>query len=190
MKMLHKVCLTAAACALVMSANAAISYGNPTAGQVYIGAKVGQLDVDKPKKATAYGVYAGYNFDRNLGAQVEYVGSDNADYANQGKQHSYETKSYGVYGTYRYPINNTPFYVNGKLGVAKTEVEGTEGKISNNNPILDNSTRITKTYSEDKTSLAGGVGVGFSQGNFGVEAGYSYLNKDASLWGIGAHLAF
>lgn len=190
MKTLTKAILAlTAASVMTLSANAKISYGN--AGEPYVGVKVGQIDVDKPKKATAYGVYAGYNFDRNLGVQAEYIGSDNADYADKGVQHSYEAKSYGVYGTYHYPINNTPFYVNGKLGVAKTEVEGTEGKISNNNPILDNSTRITKTYSEDKTSLAGGVGVGFKPTkNLGVEATYSYLNSDASVWGVGAHLAF
>lgn len=177
--------------ALVVSANAAMSYGTNETGQFYVGAKVGQLDVDKPKDTTAYGVYAGYNFDRNFGTQVEYVGSDKADYSDNGLQHSHEAKSYGIYGTYRHPINSTPFYVNGRLGVAKTEVEGTMGKYSNNNVFLENSVRITETFSKDKTSIAGGVGVGFqATPNFGIEANYNYLNADAKMWGVSAHLSF
>ena len=190
MKFSYKTYLAMAICASAVSSNAAISYGDPNIGQVYVGAKVGQIDTDKPKKATAYGVYAGYNIDRNLGAEIEYVTSKNADYSDGGLEHSYEASTYGVYGTYRYPINNTSFYVKGKLGIAKTKVDGTSGVYSQKAPIPGEPIRITGSYSTEKTGLAGGVSAGFNQGNIGVEAGYSYLNQDASLWGIGVHLAF
>ena len=90
-----------------------------------------------------------------------------------------DVKSFGAYGTYRYNFINTPFYAKGKLGIAKTKVDVTS--------------RNATTYSNksDKTSLAGGVGVGFKPlANVGVEASYNYLSEDANAISLGAHLAF
>ncbi|OOR89378.1 cell envelope biogenesis protein OmpA [Moraxella caviae] len=182
MKTLTKTLLAlGASSALAMSANAAISYGSAAAGQPYVGVKVGQIDADQPKDATAYGVYAGYNFDQNFGAEVEYVGSDDKKFTQGASTYEYDAKTYGAYGTYRYHFNNTPFYAKGKLGVAKTEVkveriEGVSG---------------ARSYEGDKTGLAGGVAVGYNPtANIGIEAGYNYLSSDANMWGIGAHLKF
>lgn len=188
MKKLPHLALLATAM-LAINAHAAISYGDSNAGQVYVGAKIGQIDAGKPKNATVYGAYAGYNFDRSLGLEAEYLNSDNKDYNADGLEHKYEAKSYGAYGTYRYHLQNTPFYAKGKLGVAKTKIEGVAG-VASENILLPDPIRVTKTYSEDKTHLAGGVGIGFSQGKFGVEAGYTYLNSDVGTWNIGAHFVF
>ncbi|KAA0913378.1 porin family protein [Psychrobacter sp. ANT_WB68] len=180
MKTLQKTLLALAAGSLVsIGAQAAVAYGNGYTGQPYVGVKVGQfdLDVDGSDKPTAYGVYGGYNFDPNFGLEVEYVGSDDADYYNG----DIDAKSYGAYGTYRYQFPNTGLYAKGKLGVAKTEIEG--------NYLSSNSKR--NTISKDDTSLAGGVGLGYSVNpNFSVEAEYDKLGSDADLMTVGAQLKF
>ena len=180
MKTLQKTLLALAAGSLLsMGAQAAVSYGNGYTGQPYVGVKVGQfdLDVNGADKPTAYGVYGGYNFDPNFGIEAEYVGSDDADYYNG----DIDAKSYGAYGTYRYQFPNTGLYAKGKLGVAKTEIEG--------NYLSSNSKR--NTISKDDTSLAGGVGLGYSVNpNFSVEAEYDKLGSDADLMTVGAQLKF
>ena len=180
MKTLQKTLLALATGSLLaVSAQAAVGYGNGYTGQPYAGVKVGQfdLDVDGADDPTAYGVYGGYNFDPNFGIEAEYVGSDDADYYNG----DIDAKSYGAYGTYRYQFPNTGFYAKGKLGVAKTKVEG--------NYLSSNSSR--NTYSDSDTSLAGGVGLGYSVNpNFSVEAEYDKLGSDADLMTVGAQLKF
>ncbi|MFZ2844980.1 porin family protein [Psychrobacter sp.] len=177
MKTLQKTLIALAAGSLLsMGAQAAVSYGNGYTGQPYVGAKVGQfdLDVDGADKPTAYGVYGGYNFDPNFGIEAEYVGSDDADYYNG----DIDAKTYGAYGTYRYQFPNTGLYAKGKLGVAKTEIEGS-------------STIPARSLSKDDTSLAGGVGLGYSVNpNFSVEAEYDKLGSDADLMTVGAQLKF
>lgn len=178
MKTLNKAILAlGASSVLAMSANAGITYGSASAGEPYVGVKVGQIDVDGfNDKLTAYGVYGGYNFDQNFGVELEYLGSSDKEQNINGAAYDTSAKTYGAYGTYRYHFNNTPVYVKGKLGVAKTEAEAE---------------RIGSSYKEDTTGLAGGVAVGFNAtSNFGIEAGYNYLDKDASMWGVGAHLKF
>ena len=180
MKTLQKTLLALAAGSLLsVGAQAAVAYGNGYTGQPYVGVKVGQfdLDVDGADKPTAYGVYGGYNFDPNFGIEAEYVGSDDADYYNG----DIDAKSYGAYGTYRYQFPNTGLYAKGKLGVAKTEIEG--------NFLAENSNR--KTISKDDTSLAGGVGLGYSVNpDFSVEAEYDKLGSDVDLMTVGAQLKF
>ena len=180
MKTLQKTLLALAAGSLLsVGAQAAVAYGNGYTGQPYVGVKVGQfdLDVDGADKPTAYGVYGGYNFDPNFGIEAEYVGSSDADYYNG----DIDAKTYGAYGTYRYQFPNTGLYAKGKLGVAKTEIEG--------NYLAEDSKR--NTISKDDTSLAGGVGLGYSVNpNFAVEAEYDKLGSDADLMTIGAHLKF
>ena len=176
MKTLQKTLLALAAGSLVsMGAQAAVSYGNGYTGQPYVGVKVGQFDLDYAgtDKPTAYGIYGGYNFDPNFGIEAEYVGSDDADY----RGGDIDAKTYGAYGTYRYAFPNTGLYAKGKLGVAKTEVEGKN--------------TLTQNFSDSDTSLAGGVGLGYSVNpNFSVEAEYDKLGSDVDLMTVGAQLKF
>ena len=178
MKTLQNTLLALAAGSLLtVTAQAAVGYGNGYTGQPYVGAKVGQfdLDIDGADDPTAYGVYAGYNFDPNFGIEAEYVGSDDADY----RGGDIDAKTYGAYGTYRYAFPNTGLYAKGKLGVAKTEVEA-----SNTTLGLSNGSR-------DDTNLAGGVGLGYSVNNdLSVEAEYDMLGNDADLMTVGAQLKF
>lgn len=165
---------------LALGAQANVGYG--TQSQAYVGVKAGQFDLDKVQghkgNLTAYGVYGGYNFDQNFGVEAEYQSADSDKYKVGTSERELKAKTYGAYGTYQYHLTNTPVYVKGKLGLAKTEVES---KATNGN----------FSSTSDKTSLAGGVGIGFKPtNNFGVEATYNYLNTDASIWGVGAHLAF
>lgn len=174
MKALSKIALLGASLALTVTANAAVGYN---AGQPYIGAKIGQVDTDVvSEKALAYGVYGGYNFDQNFGAEVEFQGSETKEFGTGLSKAEYDAKTYGAYGTYRYHFNNSPLYVKGKLGAAKTEVD-----------VKSKITSYTATY--DKTGVAGGAGVGFQQGNFGVEAMYNHLGE-GNVVSVGAHLAF
>lgn len=115
MKVLSKIVLATAIIAGATVANANVSYGNGAmAGQPYVGVKVGKFKLDgNYEDPTAYGVYGGYNFDQNFGAEAEYIGSDDKD--------GVDVKTYGIYGTYRYHFNATPVYLKGKLGVAKAE---------------------------------------------------------------------
>lgn len=180
MKTLKTLLAVSASSLLAMSANAAISYGNSADAQPYVGAKIGQVDAKQINgKNTAYGIYAGYNFDQNFGVEAEFVGSDAKEFNAGMSPVKGDVKSFGAYGTYRYNFINTPFYAKGKLGIAKTKVDVTS--------------RNATTYSNksDKTSLAGGVGVGFKPlANVGVEASYNYLSEDAKAISLGAHLAF
>lgn len=184
MKTLQKTLLALAAGSLLtVGAQAAVSYGSGYVGQPYVGAKVGKfdLDVDGAKDPTAYGIVAGYNFDPNFGVEAEYVGSDDADFNNG----DIDAKTYGAYGTYRYGFPNTGLYAKGKLGVARTKVEGDYTTNVGNTQIR------TNTYSDSKTSLAGGVGLGYSVNpNFGLEAEYDILNGDTNLMTVGANLKF
>ena len=179
MKLLSKVALLGASIALATVATAGVSYGAGSVGQPYIGAKVSQIDTDlASKKAVGYGVYGGYNFSQNFGAEVEFQGSDAKEYSAGPYKFEYDAKTYGAYGTYRYNFDNTPFYAKGKLGVAKTEVE-VKGKSGINYKAKD-----------DTTSVAGGVGFGLQQGAIGLEASYNYLNSDTNTVSVGAHIAF
>ena len=177
--MMKSILAITAATVLATGAQAAVSYGASNVGQPYVGVKFGQIDIDgDAPKLNAYGVYGGYNFDQNFGAELEYLSSEDKDFSVGAGRYEASAKTYGAYGTYRYHFNNTPLYVKGKLGVSKSELEVA-------------GTNVNFRSESDKTSLAGGVGVGFQPNqNFAVEAGYNYLNSDANALSIGAHLAF
>ncbi|WP_201589127.1 porin family protein [Psychrobacter fozii] len=179
MKTLQKTLMAVVAGSLLsMGAQAAGSYGNGYTGQPYVGAKVGQfdLDINNADDPTAYGVYAGYNFDPNFGLEAEYVGSDDADY----RGGDIDAKSYGAYGTYRHAFADTGLYAKGKLGVARTEIEATNTDLGGFYDGEDND-----------TSLAGGVGLGYSvTPNFNVEAEYDMLGSDTDLMTVGANIKF
>ena len=184
MKTLQKTLLALVAGSLVsVGAQAAISYGNGYTGQPYVGVKAGKFDLDTngADDPTAYGVYAGYNFDPNFGVEAEYVGSDDADYYNG----DVDAKAYGLYGTYRYFVPNTALYGKAKLGVAHTKVDGDSDYIDGLG------VRRINSISDSDTSLAGGLGIGYAVNNdFGIEAEYDILGSDANLMTIGAHLKF
>ncbi|PKG35020.1 MULTISPECIES: porin family protein [Psychrobacter] len=164
-----------------ISAQAAINY----AGQPYAGVKVGQflVDADDLDDPTAYGVYAGYNFDSNFGAEIEYVGSNDADVDTgvSGIKGEYDLKTYGAYGTYRYQFPNTDIYAKGKLGFAKAEIDVS----------LSDAFGNSDSDSDSDSGVAGGIGLGYNfNPNMSIEAEYDYVAEDVTLLTIGANYKF
>lgn len=182
MKTLQKVLIALTVGSLAsVSAQAAINY----TGQPYVGVKVGKffVDADDLDDPTAYGVYAGYNFDSNFGAEIEYVGSSDTDIDTGSSlvKAEYDLKSYGAYGTYRYAFPNTGLYAKGKLGYAKAEID-----VSARDDFGGSG-----SSSDSDSGVAGGIGLGYNfNPNVGVEAEYDYIAEDVTLLTIGAHYKF
>ena len=182
MKTLNKTLLALIAGTVVTAgANAALYQTNTVgyAGQPYIGLKAGQFNVDDVDgdNPVAYGIYGGYNFTPNFGAEVEYVGSSDADLDGGG---DYNAQTLGAYGTYRYNFPTSSVYAKAKLGFAQTKLEASYAN---------------ESYDEDDTGIAGGVGLGYNLSpNTAVEAEYAILpsvnDTDTNLWTIGAHMKF
>jgi len=164
-----------------VSAQAAADY----AGQPYVGVKVGKFMVDDSDfdDSTAYGIYAGYNFDSNFGAEIEYVGSSDTD-IDTGRSNidaEYDLKTYGAYGTARYQFPNTGLYAKGKLGFAKVELDVN---------VSDNFGNSGSSSNSD-SGVAGGIGLGYNfNPNMSVEAEYDYVAEDVTLLTVGAHYKF
>ena len=182
MNTLQKVLLALSVGSLMsVSAQAAVNY----AGQPYVGVKVGKflVDTDGLDDPTAYGIYAGYNFDPNFGAEIEYVGSSDTDIETgvRGVNAEYNLKTYGAYGTYRYQFPNTGLYAKGKLGFAKAEIDASLSDILGN----------TISESDSDSGVAGGIGLGYNfNPSMSVEAEYDYVAEDITLLTLGAHIKF
>ena len=166
---------------LSVSAQAAVNY----AGQPYVGIKAGKflVDTDELDDATAYGVYAGYNFDSNFGAEIEYVGSSDTDVdtGTSAIKADYNLKTYGIYGTYRYQFPNTAIYAKGKLGLAKAEIDAS----------VSNVLGYSASSNDSDSGVAGGIGLGYNfNPNMSLEAEYDYVAEDLTLLTIGAHYKF
>lgn len=166
---------------LSVSAQAAVNY----AGQPYVGVKAGKfmVDADDLDDPTAYGIYAGYNFDPNFGAEVEYVGSSDTDIDTGTRllKGEYDLKAYGAYGTYRYQFPNTGLYAKGKLGFAKAEIDASLSDVLGN----------TISESDSDSGVAGGIGLGYNfNPSMSVEAEYDYVAEDITLLTLGAHIKF
>ena len=162
MKTLQKTLLALAAGSLMTAgAQAAVNYGNTMTAQPYIGAKVGQYDLDGAKDTgTAYGVYGGAKFTPNFGLEAEYMTTSDEDF---NAANEYSADVYGLYGTYDYNFPGSQMYAKGRLGVAKNKVEY-DSKVTN---VAD--------YSKSKTSIAGGLGLGLNLApNAAVEVAYDW----------------
>lgn len=183
MKFVKSLIAVAALSTVAMSASAAVNYQG--AGQPYIGAKVGQFQIDgADKNPTAYGVYGGYNFGNGFGVEAEFLGSDEVKTTVGAATVDYKVKNYGIYGTYNYNFANSPLYLKAKLGGAKSEMESTAN-------VTVGSTSISRSGSSDTSGLAYGVGLGYSPSkNFGVEAEYTRITQDDGLITLGANLKF
>lgn len=187
MKIFSGLLLAVTTSLMMANSNAMVSLANNiSVGQPYVGAKFGQFDLDDEAntseldKPTAYGVYAGLNLTNidNVGVEVEYITSSDADITSNGIKGEYDMSTIGVYGTYRYPFANN-LYAKGKLGVARSEAKAN---------FTDGETVTTKD-----TGIAGGIGLGYQlNSNIAIEGEYDIINNDddASLLTIGAHFLF
>lgn len=181
MKMTTVLTATAATAVLATGVNAnanTITYGGTQVNQPYVGLKVGRVSDNFEKagsyETTAYGVYGGYNFDQHFGAEAEYLMTSKKELiAGSGIDH--KAQMYGAYGTYRFHLDNTPFYAKAKAGVAKVEEKlyGANGSIKNAD-----------------TGFAYGLGAGYEAGNFAVEASFERPHKDVDFISVGATFKF
>lgn len=182
MNTLQKALIALSVSSLIsVSAQAAVNY----AGQPYVGVKVGKflVDTDDLDDPTAYGIYAGYNFDSNFGAEIEYVGSSDTDIDTGTRllKGEYDLKTYGAYGTYRYQFPNTGLYAKGKLGFSKAEIDAS----------LSDTFGNSVSESDSDSGVAGGIGLGYNfNPNMSVEAEYDYVAEDIALLTLGAHVKF
>ncbi|WP_296405108.1 porin family protein [Psychrobacter sp.] len=191
MKLFQKTLLAVVAGSLVtVGAQAATNYG--MTAQPYIGAKVGQYDLDAAKDAaTSYGIYGGAKFTPNFGVEAEYMTTSDEDFSTTLVEKSeYSADVYGLYATYDYTFPGSQMYAKGRLGVAKNEV-----KLDSKNVLGVNN----GDYSD--TGVAGGVGVGYNLApNAAVELAYDWYPKvkdvgnkgdlDASGITLGANFKF
>lgn len=169
--------LTLAGMVVASQAQSAITYGAVDAGNMYAGVKVGQVNANLgDEKTLGYGVYGGYHFDQNFGAELEYTTAKEKSHFVDGQERVYDTSGYGAYGTYRYHFNSSPFYAKGKVGIAKTDLDDT----------ATNGSYVGKI---DKLGLGYGVGAGYQNGSLGIEATYSKASEIGTV-AVGAHLFF
>ena len=186
MKILQKTLLALAAGSMMtVGAQAAVNYASPA--QPYIGAKIGQYDLDGAKdEATSYGVYGGAKFTPNFGLEAEYLTTSDEDFNNVTE---YSADTYGLYATADYAFPNTGgLYGKGRLGVAKNEID------------LESKSNVVKVSSDNSdTGVAGGLGLGYNIApNASVEAMYNWYptveigntDYDASGVSLGAHFKF
>ncbi|WP_296405110.1 porin family protein [Psychrobacter sp.] len=196
MKTLHKTLLVLATGTLFTAgAQAAISYGNGMTAQPYLGAKIGQYDlnIDNADKATSYGVYGGAKFTPYFGLEAEYLTTSDENAGEDAVSKSeYSADTYGLYATADYAIPSANgLYAKGRLGYAKNKVE-----------VKDTvkSTNVKDTTKIDDTGVAGGLGLGFNVSpNASIEAMYNWYPSidvdngdsiDASGVTLGAHVKF
>ena len=182
MKLLQKTLLAVTAGALMsVGAQAAVTYGNAMTAQPYIGAKIGQYDLDNASdEATSYGIYGGAKFTPNWGVEAEYMTTSDEDF---DSAREYSADTYGLYGTYDYTFPGSQMYAKGRLGISKNEVD------------------VDGYGSESDTGIAGGVGLGYNlASNAAVEIAYDWYptvddvaykgDLDASGITLGANFKF
>lgn len=179
MKLLQKTLLALAAGSMMtVGAQAAVNYG--MTAQPYIGAKIGQYDLDSADDATSYGVYGGAKFTPNFGIEAEYMTTSDADFSSTRE---YSADVYGLYGTYDYTFPGSDMYAKGRLGVSKNKVD------------------VDGYGSKSDTGIAGGLGLGYNLApNAAVELAYDWYptvdnvaykgDLDASGITLGANFKF
>lgn len=148
-------------------AQAAVNYGHTNTAQPYIGAKIGQLDLDKADDdAMSYGVYTGVKFPGNVGLEAEYMRTKDDDFAKKhGERKEYQAEMYGLYATYDYLFPSSNLYAKGRVGLSRNEIE------------IEDKVRGGKNSQHD-IGVGGGLGFGYNiSPNAAVELAYDWYPK-------------
>lgn len=125
-----------------------------TVPNFYIGADIGQTDVGADDKDTGFKFYGGYQFHRNIAAEL--------GYGLLYDKNSVEVTSLEAVAVGLFPINNQ-FSIFGKLGFARLTLEA---------PGTD----------DDETELTWGLGVQWDfNKNLGVRAGFQRYETDEAI---------
>lgn len=173
-----------AALAVTVGSLLGINAHAATAGQNYVGVKVGQVMVDDDgvadnlKDATAFAIYGGHQFTPNIGIEAEYIGSKDADVKVEGIDAEYNVNSLGLYGTYTQQFQSSPLFVKGKLGVTRSELEVSA---------------LGQKASTKETDIALGAALGYQlNSQFDAQAEYMYVtgDSDTGVWTVGLNYKF
>ena len=167
--------------------------------QAFVGASVGQSDIDEDitaglitsgstdSKDTAFKLFGGYMFNRHFGVEAAYVDLGEASYSGDfvgapvtgGKV---ETSGFGVSALGSYPVTEQ-FSIFGKIGIFFWEAEAS-----------DTTGGIPFSAKTDGTDVSFGVGVNFNfTQNLGVRAEWERFaldEVDADLISIGIQWRF
>lgn len=153
------------------------------AGKIYLGGKAGVLRVDETgfDDGVNAGVYGGYNMlgknahfaadlrGGTLAAEGEITGTVKKGDDPGG---DWDLNSVAAYAAYRHPLTDI-FYVKGKLGLVRYE-------LNTSNPSI----------SDTKMDLAGGIGAGWKVGPGNIEVELTTYQSDALFVSGGFHMSF
>ena len=155
-------------------------FGKEAKGKWIVGLKAAKIDnnFEDIKDADAFGIILGYEFDRPVGAngtstvELEYLSGDETDLAGIGE---WEADILNLFFTYR---SAGDLYLKLKLGLSYSDIN------------ID-----FPAFGEDNedVSLAGGIGIGYHIGDYGVvELEYSADSgdNDFGILGLNALLEF
>ena len=173
--------------AMTMLVSHAAIAENIDASGFSLGLTLGQIDFGLPKNSFTYGVKGAYQFNENLGIEGQYLTTDGKEFTANDRRQDFDSQSYGLYGTYNYALNNSPVYLKPKLGVSRTELD----IVKIRDAKLIDATVIQEETSVNKTSLSGGLAVGYRVGDkYILELGYDYLNSDTDAINLGFNYKF
>ena len=153
-----------------------------------------KVDVDN---ATAYGIYAGYQFSPNIGLEVEYAKTNDADFKfvdqyslSYGRERKttydgeYDVSHLGLFGTYKQFLPQSKLYAKGKAGFIRAKVKADWNihehleEIFPIDIIVDDWHGPYK-YSNTSTDIALGLGLGFAATpNVNIEGEVTVRNGD------------
>lgn len=148
----------------------------------YVGVKVGdakyQADSVTTNDPTAYGVFGGYSFNKNIAVEVEYLAIDKV---NTGANTDARGSAWAVAAVGSYPFNDS-FSLFGKLGVARTSVK--TGPSGNK---LDKSSGTYGLGGQYNVNQSVGIRLGWDRYQFDNAASQ---NSDVNLYSLAGVFKF
>ena len=181
------------AAAVVLAAGLAATGAAQAAGKIYVGGKIGLLDVDPSgcvncsfDPAFNVGAYGGYNmlgndahWDADLAGGTLAVEGEATLTVIKGDADvlgvtlgDWDMTNIAAYAAYRHPITDA-FYLKGKLGVARYKIETDFGASLGT-----------------ETDLAAGIGAGWQVGPGSIEAEITTYEGDILFVTAGFHMSF
>ena len=177
------------AATLALAAGIGAATAAQAEGKIYVGAKLGLVDVDASgfDKGLNVGAYGGYNllgqdshFAADLGGGTLAVEGEVTLTAVKGDASVYgdwNLTSIGAYAAYRHPLTSD-FYLKGKLGLVRYDLDS------------DLAVPAAVFDSGINTSLAAGIGAGWKVGPGRLEAEITTYESDVLFLSAGFHMSF
>lgn len=133
---------------------------------------------------TAYKIFGGYNFNKNIGLELAYVDlgevSFNGTIGGTAVTGSVDTQGFNISAVFTAPINDR-FSIFGKVGAFTWDSDFTAS-----------SAAVRATASDSSTDFSAGTGAAYNfNKNLSVRTEYEYFDDvDASLWTVGLAYKF